>query len=70
MTRLRAFLMAPVLFGGVCLTLGTLGTLTIEAGYVLTIYGVAVLGFATWVTLETYCDCRSQPGSPKLGRTA
>ncbi len=54
MTRLRAALSAAVLFGGVCLMLGTLGAMMIEAGKVLAIYGVAVLGFATWVSRETY----------------
>jgi hypothetical protein len=35
MTRFRATLMAAILFGGVCLMLGTLGAMMIESGRVL-----------------------------------
>jgi hypothetical protein len=71
MTRSRAVLTAAILFGGVCLMLGTLGTMLIESGNVLLVYGAAVLGFATWVSLETYRDCRAEPRHPKpRGKTA
>jgi hypothetical protein len=65
MTRLRAILMAAILFGGVCLVLGVLGTMAIESGRVLGIYGIAVLGFATWVSWDTYRGCRDGPGAPR-----
>jgi hypothetical protein len=65
MTRPRAILTATLLFGGVCLMLGTLGTMLIESGRVLTIYSVAVLCFAAWVSRETYRDCRAKPDSSR-----
>lgn len=66
MTRLRAILMAVILFGGVCLMLGGLGAMTIESGRVLTVYAAAVLGFAAWAARETYRGCQVEPGNPKL----
>jgi len=60
--------MAAILFGGVCLMLGTLGAMMIESGKVLSIYGVAVLGFATWVSRETYRGSRAGQGEPSPGR--
>jgi hypothetical protein len=68
MTRLRAILMAAILFGGVCLVLGALGAMTIESGRILGIYGIAVLGFATWVSWETYQGCREEQGAPRSRR--
>ncbi len=69
MTRLSAFLTAAILFGGVCLTLGLLGTLMIDQANVLWIYGGAVLGFASWVGQQTYRDCRAALRPPKWRRS-
>jgi hypothetical protein len=63
MTRLRATLTAAILFGGVCLVLGGLGAMMIESARVLMVYGVGVLGFAAWVSRDTYLGCRAQPDS-------
>ncbi|MBM1173531.1 hypothetical protein [Microvirga arabica] len=63
MTRLRATLMAAILFGGVCLVLGGLGAMMIESARVLAVYGIGVLGFAAWVSGDTYQGCRAQPDS-------
>jgi hypothetical protein len=64
MTRSRAILTASILFAGVCLMLGVPGAMMIESGQVLAIYGVAVFGFAAWVSRETYQGCRAVPDSP------
>ena len=48
-------------FGMYDLMLGTLGAMMIESGKVLAIYGVAVLGFATWVSCETYPGSLAEP---------
>jgi hypothetical protein len=69
MTRSHAILTAAILFGGVCLMLGTLGAMMIESGNVLLIYGTAVLGFATWVSRETYRGFRAPPRHPKPRET-
>jgi len=69
MMRLRAILMAAILFGGVCLVLGALGAMVIESGRVLGLYGIAVLGFATWVALDTYQGCRAEPDSSEAQGT-
>ena len=61
MMRSRAILNAAVLFGGVCLMLGVLGAMMIESGKVLAIYAAAVLGFAMWVSCETYRSSRAVP---------
>ena len=65
MMRSRAILNAAILFGGVCLMLGTLGAMMIESGTVLAAYAAAVLGFATWVTRETYRSSRAEPDLPR-----
>ncbi|QRM35965.1 hypothetical protein [Microvirga sp. VF16] len=69
MTRLRAILMAAILFGGVCLVLGALGAMIIESGRVLGIYGMAVLGFAAWVSWDTFQGCRAGQGAPRSRRS-
>ena len=69
MTRLRAILMAAILFGGVCLVLGALGAMVIESERVLGIYGIAVFGFATWVSLDTYQGCRDGQVGPRSWRS-
>ncbi|WP_114186158.1 hypothetical protein [Microvirga aerophila] len=69
MTRFRATLMAAILFGGVCLMLGTLGAMMIESGRILSIYGVAVIGFAAWVCRETYQGSRAGQGEPSPRRS-
>lgn len=61
MTRPRAILNAAVLFVGVCLMLGVPGAMVIDSGKVLAIYAAAVLGFATWVSRETYQGSRAAP---------
>jgi len=61
MTRPRAILNAAVLFVGVCLMLGVPGAMMIDSGEVLAIYAAAVLGFATWVSRETYQGSRTAP---------
>lgn len=69
MTRSRAILTAAILFGGMCLMLGTLGAMVIEAGNVLAIYCAAVLGFSTWVARETYRTCRAEQPAPGSRRS-
>ncbi|WP_262269307.1 hypothetical protein [Microvirga yunnanensis] len=69
MTRLRAILMAAILFGGVSLVLGGLGAMTIESGRDLGIYGIAVLGFAAWMSWDTYQGCRDEQGAPSPRRS-
>jgi hypothetical protein len=69
MTRSRAILNAAVLFGGVCLMLGVLGAMMIESAKVFAIYGAAVLGFAAWVSRETYRGCRAVPDSSRAPGT-
>ena len=69
MTRSRAILTTTILFAGICLMLGVPGAMMIESGQVLAIYGVGVLGFAAWVTRETYQGCRAVPDSPGRQRT-
>jgi hypothetical protein len=59
MTRYRAVFTATVMFAGLCLILGVLGAMFVADGRVLAVYGVAVLAFATWVSRETYRDCRA-----------
>jgi hypothetical protein len=59
--------MAAILFGGVCLMLGVLGTMMIESGKVLSIYGIAVLGFAARVSRDTYERSRAGQGEPRSG---
>ncbi|SCY57652.1 hypothetical protein [Microvirga guangxiensis] len=59
MTRSRAILNAVILFGGVCLLLGVPGMIMIDSWRVLAIYAVAVLGFAAWVSRETYQGSRT-----------
>jgi hypothetical protein len=59
--------MAAFLFGGVCLVLGALGAMAFESGRVLSIYGIAVLGFAAWVSRDTYQKCRAGEGEPGPG---
>lgn len=54
MSRPRAILMAAILFGGVCLMLGALGMMMFDSGKVLSIYIIAVLGFAAWLSWDTY----------------
>ena len=65
MTRFRATLMAAILFGGVGLMPGTLGAMMIESGRVLSIFGIAVLGFAAWVSRDTYQRSRAGQGEPR-----
>jgi hypothetical protein len=43
--------------------LGGLGAMMIESARVLTVYGVGLLGFAAWVSRDTYQGCRAQPDS-------
>jgi hypothetical protein len=63
--------MAAILFGGVCLVLGTLGVMMIDSERVLMVYGLGVLGFATWVSQDTYRGCEAEPSDPKArGNTA
>jgi hypothetical protein len=69
MTRLRAILKHALLFGGVCLVLGVLGAMTIESGKVLGIYGIAVLGFAAWVSRDTLRVPRAGQDVPKSRRS-
>jgi hypothetical protein len=69
MTRLRAILKHALLFGGVCLVLGVLGAMTIESGKVLGIYGIAVLGFAAWVSRDTLWVPRAGQDVPKSRRS-
>ena len=68
MTQSRAILNAAILFAGVCLVLGTLGAMMIGSGKVLAIYSVAVLGFATWVSWDTYQGSRMEPVEPANSR--
>ena len=68
MTRLRAILMAAILFSGVCLVLGTLGSMAIESRTVLSIYGIAVLGFAAWVSWDTFQGSRTGNDAPRSRR--
>jgi hypothetical protein len=70
MTRVRAILTAAVLFGGVCLVLGTLGAMAIESGRALGIYGIAVLGFASWVSWDTYKSCRERLGGAQGSKSS
>jgi hypothetical protein len=67
MTRSRAILTAAILFGGVCLMLGIPGAMLIESGNALLVYGAAVLGFATWVSRETYRGSRRSRAIPSRG---
>lgn len=69
MTRSRAMLTAGILFGGMCLMLGTLGTMLIESGTVRAVYGTAVLGFATWGARDTYRGRQAEPSHPTPGGT-
>jgi hypothetical protein len=64
MTRFRAILNAAILFGGVCLVLEALGAMMIASGKILVIYGVVVLGFAAWISRDTYQGGRAKPESP------
>jgi threonine/homoserine/homoserine lactone efflux protein len=57
--------MAAFLFGSVCLMLGALGAAMIESVRVLSIYGVAVLGFAAWVCWDAYQRSRAGQGEPR-----
>ena len=70
MTRVRAILTAAILFSGVCLVLGTLGAMAIESGRVFGIYGIAVLGFASWVAWDTYKGCRERPGGAQRSKSS
>ncbi|EIM26785.1 hypothetical protein [Microvirga lotononidis] len=65
MMRFRATMMAAILFGGVCLMLGTLGAMMIESGRILSIYGIAVLGFAAWVSRDSFQRNRAGQGGSK-----
>ena len=60
MTQSRAILNAAILFFGVCLVLGILGAMMIGTGKPFIIYSVAVLGFAAWVSWDTYQGCRAE----------
>nr|WP_202049851.1 hypothetical protein [Microvirga mediterraneensis] len=56
---------AAIPFGGVCLVLGALGAMMIDAESLLTVYGIATLGFATWAPWDTYQGCRPLKASGK-----
>ena len=68
-TRPRAALLAAVMFAGLCLALGMLGSMFVADGAILAIYGIAVTAFAAWVAKETYRDGQAV-GSPQAGRIA
>jgi len=65
MTQFRAILNAAILFAGVCLMLGIPGAMMIDSGKVLAIYSVAVLGFATWLSWDTYQGCQAEPSNSR-----
>ncbi|WP_046862174.1 hypothetical protein [Microvirga massiliensis] len=55
-TRPRAALLAAVMFTGLCLALGVLGSMFVADDSILAIYGIVVTAFAAWVAKETYQD--------------
>jgi hypothetical protein len=65
MTQFRAILNAAILFVGVCLMLGVPGAMMIDSGKVLAIYSIAVLGFATWLSWDTYRGSWAEPGNSR-----
>jgi hypothetical protein len=68
-TRLRAALLAAVMFAGLCLALGVLGSMFVADGAILAIYGITITAFAAWVAKETYRDGQAV-NSPRTGRIA